>query len=103
MFQETVRGYMKSCRRPQGSYDDTACSSAQNLICQQTGDQAGYCTCSNQYQYFDSNQIKCVDMKIASKLCQNTFECRQDLGLYCLNGICTCKSNYYWKDTSACS
>jgi hypothetical protein len=94
---------MERCLRPQGSYDDSACSSAQNLICQQTGDYAGYCTCSNKYQYFDTNQTKCIDMKIASKYCQKSFECRQDLGLDCINGICKCQSTYYWNDTSACS
>ncbi len=93
---------MNSCLRPQGIYDNSACSSAQNLICQRTGDLAGYCTCS-QNQYFDTNKTKCVDMKLVSKSCQKSFECRQDLGLSCVNGICSCKSNFYWNDTSACS
>ncbi len=97
-----MRGYMEKCQRPQGTFDNTACSSSQNLLCQSTGDFAGYCTC-NINQYFDKNQNKCLSMKIASKQCNSSVECRQDLGLSCVNGICKCKIDYYWNDTSACS
>jgi hypothetical protein len=93
---------MKSCLRPQGIFDNSACSSKQNLICKRTGDLAGYCTC-NTYEYFDISQNKCLNMKIASKSCNSSVECRQDLGLSCVNGICECKKNYYWNDSSACS
>lgn len=93
---------MKTCQRPQGTFDDSACSTTQNLICANTGDLAGYCTCASN-QYFDKTQNKCLSMKIASKSCISSVECRQDLGLSCVNGICKCKTNYYWNDTSACS
>ncbi len=104
-MKETARTFMQSCKRPQGVLyqNDVACSQEQNLICAKTGDQAGLCTCDSN-KYFDNDLNKCVDLKLASKSCQSSEECRKDLGLACLNGICKCKrEDYYWNDTLACS
>ena len=94
---------MQSCLRPQGLFDDSACSVKENLICSNKGAFAGRCICADNF-YFDSTQQTCEAMKTASLQCKSSEECRQDLGLYCSvdYGLCFCKPRFYWNEAFIC-
>lgn len=94
-YKAPVKTYLQPCLTTIGLYDNTSCSSAQNIYCARTGQMAGYCVCPNLY-YFDTATSKCIPQKFGGIACYNTSHCRADLGLTCQSGYCSCLSNMYW-------
>ena len=101
-LKDGFRTYLQSCLTRQGNYDNTSCSSQQNLICVINGELAGYCYCQNEY-YFDNTTMRCEPQKLNMGNCSVAVECRGELGLYCVYGKCICKSTHYWSSSlSSC-
>jgi hypothetical protein len=55
------------------------------------------------YQYFDSTTYTCIPQLLHLKNCTSTSQCRNDLGLTCVNSVCVCNSTSQFWDGSSCT
>jgi hypothetical protein len=88
----TLSTYGEACSINNG------CDQTQNLQCSVTNQTLYVCLCST-YFFWSTAQTKCLAQYLVNKPCNNSNECRNDLGLYCnTTGLdtCVCNSTHYW-------
>jgi hypothetical protein len=69
----------------------------QNTFCNNS-----VCTCSS-LKHFNSKQNSCIDQSLINQSCSLSTDCRVDLGLICVSGICQCDSTFQFWFGSSCT
>lgn len=84
-----VANYMDTCSI------DVNCDTTKLLNCSITGESLYKCVCAFDYYWSSSSNI-CLAKKTNTDPCSSSSECRDDLGLVCSSGACSCLNTYYW-------
>ena len=78
----------ESCTFDQMCLNPMFCSDSHSCRCQKN-------------MFYHSLSSRCIDQYFLNGKCSKDFECRQDLGLTCLDNVCLCaSSDYTWSSKS---
>ena len=74
--------------------DSTNCQPNATCLWQNaTADMRCQCTVSSYYQ---ASTTSCLFLREINETCTSSVQCDNAYGLFCVNGYCSCVSNYFW-------
>ena len=95
---DAIQTYLGNCSI------NAQCDSTQSLQCSLTNQTLYACVCAAKF-YWSTASSQCTAQFTNAVSCNNTAQCRSDLGLYCdttSTNKCICNSTFYWSATNIC-